>query len=164
MREREARIMKTQLLGRTAAFGITAAMLGTTLFAFQAGSFAKTPAKAYASARFALDLDGASVGFLRSMDGGSARANVIESRGPDGSSKKQVSGVQYQEIAIQALPTASKPLFDWISQSWQAKPIRKNGVVSLASYDLKELSRVEFFNALITETTIPACDASSKDA
>jgi hypothetical protein len=38
-------------------------------------------------------------------------------------------------------------------------PQRKNGAVIQADFDMKERSRLEFTNALITEVTIPACDA-----
>jgi hypothetical protein len=34
----------------------------------------------------------------------------------------------------------------------------------MADYDHKELMRLNFYNAILTDVTFPACDASSKDA
>src|SRR5215216_2045558 len=43
------------------------------------------------------------------------------------------------------------------------KDVRKNGAIITADYEGKELSRLSFHNALITEIGFPALDASSKD-
>jgi hypothetical protein len=42
--------------------------------------------------------------------------------------------------------------------------MRKNGAIIACDYNYKELSRLEFNNALMTEVAFPALDAASKDA
>jgi hypothetical protein len=155
--------MRFRRFAKPSFFGLTVLLVAATVLAFQ-----REPAKAsirpYSAGVFALDLDGAIVGFLRSVEGGFPKANiVVNDRTPDNVTKKHVANIRYEDITIQVLPTASKSLFDWINQTWQGKPARKNGSIASGSYDRKELSRVDFTNALITETTIPAMDSALKE-
>lgn len=121
------------------------------------------PGRSFVASRFALDLDKTNVGFMRSVEGGFPKAIVVEQRGPDSTTKKHVASVQYQEVVLQAMPTASKLLFDWVNLSWQSNVTRKNGAILGASFDLRETSRLEFYNALITETSFPTLDGSDKN-
>ena len=57
----------------------------------------------------------------------------------------------------------SKDLYDWINASWSGSYVRKNGAVVAMDQKLVAVSQREFFNALITETTMPALDGSSKE-
>jgi hypothetical protein len=57
----------------------------------------------------------------------------------------------------------TKAIYDWISASWKMNYQRKNGAIVACDYKLDAKSQREFFNALITETGIPACDGSSKE-
>ena len=55
-------------------------------------------------------------------------------------------------------PAVSMPcsadVFDWINASWSGNYSRKNGAVVATDHKLDAVSQREFFNALVTETTI----------
>src|SRR4030095_9828169 len=57
----------------------------------------------------------------------------------------------------------SKDVYDCINASWSGNYQRKDGAIVAADHQLTAVSQREFFNALITETTIPALDGASKD-
>jgi hypothetical protein len=58
---------------------------------------------------------------------------------------------------------ASKTLYSWIGSSWTANSQRKNGAVLFTDYKLDTQKKLEFYNALVTETSIPECDASGRE-
>src|SRR5512147_1620418 len=59
----------------------------------------------------ALELDGQFVDFLKSVEGGFPKADVIlESAGPSPFVKKHIGQPKYQDIAIQCDPVMPKPL------------------------------------------------------
>src|SRR5216684_2416619 len=57
----------------------------------------------------------------------------------------------------------SKGFYDWIKSSFDRQFLRKNGAIITTDYDYKEVSRLEWTSALITEVGFPALDAASKD-
>jgi len=121
--------------------------------------------RTYASGHFALELDGQNLGYLKSFEGGFARAEVVtEQVGNVTFAKKHIASVRYQDIVLQTEPIMPKPLNDWVAAMLSGNPLRKNGAIVTASFDNKEQSRLQFNNALISEVTFPACDASSKEA
>jgi hypothetical protein len=91
--------------------------------------------------------------------GGSAVADVVT----EATGKKHIGNLKYEEISFTAGSSMGRPLYDWIKASFDNKPLRKNGSVIACDFDLKSMSEHEFFNALITEITIPTLDASDKD-
>jgi hypothetical protein len=100
------------------------------------------------SGKFFLNLDGAPCGFVKSVDGGGIAAEVIhEPSGPSQFVKKNIGPLKYEDVTLQVGLSMAKAVYDWIA----------------ADYRLEARSTREFFNALITETTIPAMDASSKE-
>lgn len=112
----------------------------------------------------ALELDGQFVDFLKSVEGGFPKADVIlESAGPSPFVKKHIGQPKYQDIAIQCDPVMPKPLFDWIAAALTMAYVRKDGAIVAADFNRVEQSRLQFNKALITEFGIPACDAASKD-
>ena len=121
------------------------------------------PARSFTPGNFQLMLDGITCGFLKSVDGGAAVAQVLSEPGPAYFAKKHLGPISYGPFALQAGPAMSKDLYDWISASWNGKYVRKNGSVVAMDQKFVAVSQREFFNALITETTIPALDGSSKD-
>ena len=58
----------------------------------------------------------------------------------------------------------SKAFYEWIKACFDHKHSRNDGAIITADYDYKEVTRLNFFNALITEVGFPALDAASKDA
>jgi len=116
------------------------------------------------SSNFLLNLDGALCGFVKSVDGGGIAAEVIhEPSGPSHFVKKHIGPLKYEDFTLQIGLSMAKAVYDWIAASWAGNTMRKNGAIIAADYRLEARSAREFFNALITETTIPAMDASSKE-
>ena len=122
------------------------------------------PARSYVAGNFQLVLDGAKCGFLKTVDGGAAVAEVIsESVGSSYFAKKHLGQISYGPLVLQFGLAMSKDVYDWINASWSGNYIRKNGAVVATDHKLDAVSQREFFNALVTETTIPALDGSSKN-
>lgn len=122
-------------------------------------------ARTYASNRFAVELDGVLLDLVKSVEGGFARADVVQEKlSASQFPKKHLANLKYSDIVLQCDPALPAPLMNWIAASLAMTYARKNGAIVTADFDMKERSRLEFFNALISELTIPACDAGSKDA
>jgi hypothetical protein len=120
--------------------------------------------RAFIAGKFAFELDSIRAGWLFKADGGHAKAEVVnEKLGPDHIVKKHLSGVEYEELSITCGSGMSKGLYDWIKASFDHQYTRKNGAVIAANFNTEELSRLDFYNALISEIGFPALDASSKD-
>lgn len=122
--------------------------------------------RSYTAGRYAMDLDGDFAGWIKSVEGGHAKAEVIvEKIATDIFARKHIAGVKYEDISVQIGTAMSNSFFQWIDNSIMHKSQRiSNGSIISADFDTNEVSRLNFFNALITEVGLPACDASSKDA
>jgi len=121
--------------------------------------------RTYVSGNFQLVLDGVKTGFLKSVEGGAATAEVV-SEASDQSSpfiKKHLGAITYEPLVVEFGLSMDKSIYDWISASWTKKYMRKNGAIVTTDQRMNAVSQREFFNALITEVGIPACDGSSKD-
>jgi phage tail-like protein len=120
--------------------------------------------RSYVAGNFFFQMDGVKCGFIKSMDGGAITAEVInEPSGPSYFVKKHIGTPKYEDFTMQIGFSMSKAVYDWIAASWQMNYQRKNGAVIACDYKLDAKSQREFFNALITETGIPACDGASKE-
>jgi len=122
-------------------------------------------ARTFGSGRFVLELDGKQAGFLKSIDGGGVTAEVVrEAPGPDHLIRKHLGNVKYEDLVIEADLSLDENFYAWIADSWKGKYQRKDvSVYTLdANNNVKRLD--EYYNALITEVTIPAMDAASKEA
>jgi len=119
---------------------------------------------AYGASRFGLELDGKSAGWINSAEGGDATADVVlEKAGADHIQHKHLAGVKYEDITVNCGTGMSKNFYDWIKASFDKQFIRKNGAIVTYDYNGKPSSRLEWFNALITEIGFPALDAGTKD-
>ena len=120
--------------------------------------------RAFIAGKFAFELDSIRAGWLFKAEGGSAKAEVInEKLGPDHIVKKHIGGVDYEEITVTCGSGMSKGLYEWVKASFDHNYQRKNGAIIAANFNTEELSRLDFFNALISEIGFPALDAASKD-
>jgi hypothetical protein len=119
--------------------------------------------RGHAASRFALMLDGAHSGFIKSVDGGGVTAEVIhEANSPSYFVKKHIGPPQYEDFILDVDFSMSKLLFDWVAAAWAGNSKRQNGAIISSDSDFKAIHTQEFFNALLTEFTIPACDGASK--
>jgi phage tail-like protein len=120
--------------------------------------------RSYVSGNFFLTLDGVKCGYLKSIAGGGVSAEVIqEPAGPNYFVKKHIGQPKYEDLTLQVGFSMSKPLYEWIAQSWTMKYQRKSGSIIALDQSLAPKSERQFNQALITETTIPAMDGSSKE-
>ena len=162
---------RREFLGFTLPAGLA---LGAGLTALRSSTFAAqnqtpTPAAirgggANAAARFALELDGHHAGWLDSVEGGDATADVVlEKMGPDNIQHKHLAGVKYEDIVLTCGTGMSKDFYDWIKASLDRRSVVKNGAIVALDFSGKPVSRLEWTNGLLTEVALPACDAASKD-
>jgi phage tail-like protein len=134
------------------------------VLALSCSALAMPENRSYVAGNYHLVLDGVKCGFLKSVDGGAISAEVInEPAGPSYFVKKHIGQPKYQDFTLQVGFSMSKPIYDWIAESWRMNYQRKNGSVIVMDYTLTPKSERQFMQALITETTIPAMDGSSKE-
>lgn len=125
---------------------------------------AASDGRSYVTGYFALELDGYSCGLVRSVEGGDAEGEVVVEKTSAGSlTKKHIGNVKYNDFSVQ-LPLAPSPCTQWVSDLLAGKSTRHSGRVLGYNSTLTQTSAREFGNALITEVTLPALDAASKDA
>jgi hypothetical protein len=116
------------------------------------------------SGNFFLTLNGVKTGVIKSVDGGGISAEVInEPQGPNYFTKKRIGQPKYEDFAIQVGFSNGKQLYDWIQQTWNMARPRVSGSIISADYNWDAKSERQFTNALLTETTIPAMDGTSKE-
>jgi len=103
------------------------------------------------------------------VDGGHAVGDVItEKLAGDWLERKHLGNVKYEDISFDCGTGMSNELYDWINtgfnQSFNGPAGRKDGAVISADYDYKEISRLNWFNGILSEFSMPALDGASKDA
>ena len=139
-------------------------MVLVIVLAMSCSVFGAKDNRSYVSGNYVLTLDGVNCGFLKSVDGGTIFAEVIkEPPGPSHFVKKHIGQPKYEEFEVHVGFNADKALYDWIAQSWAMKYQRKSGSIVAMDFQLNAKSQRQFTSALITETTIPALDGSSKE-
>jgi len=112
-----------------------------------------------------MDLGGQFAGWISSIEGGHATSDVVvEKVGADMIQHKHLAGVKYEDITVNCGTAMSKAFYSWIQASLDRKHARNDGAIITADYDQKEVGRLDFFHALVTEVGFPALDAASKDA
>jgi hypothetical protein len=129
------------------------------------GEQAAIQSRAYTGGHFSLDINGASAGWVSSVEGGGATADVIvEKVGADPIVRKHLGPTKYEDITVITGTGMSAGFWDWIVDTFDRKPSRRSGAI--VSYDAKlvERQRRTFQDALITEIGFPAADAADKAA
>lgn len=119
----------------------------------------------FAAGRFALELDGTMCGFLKSVEGGAITADVVvEPLGTDAFRKKHLGTPRYEELVLGLDLSLDKIVYQWIADALAGKSVRRDGSITATDSRLKAVSERQFFDALITEVTVPKADAASKEA
>jgi hypothetical protein len=157
---------RRQFLGKTGRAGFLALAAPALAANWTGEAFGADKSRAYSAGHYALELDGAIVGFLTGFSGGSAVGDVMKEK-PDQDfvQRKRLVGYRMEPITIEAVLPMSKSFYEWIKSSIEPRPrfLRKNGAIIELDFSYKELGRRIFTNALITEVEFPGCDGSSKD-
>ena len=121
-------------------------------------------ARSYASVNCFLTIDANQCGFPKSVGGGAIAAEVInEPSGPDYFVKKHIGQPKYQDFQVQVGFDMSRKVGEWIAQSWSNAVPRVSGSFTTLDDKMQPVFERQFQSALITETTIPALDGSSKE-
>jgi phage tail-like protein len=118
----------------------------------------------YVAGKYALELDGVTMGYLWSAEGGEPTGDVVtEKLGSDHVQRKHIGAVKYEDITIICGASMAPEFYQWIKDTLDHKSTRKNGAIVTMDNSYRVLSRMTFNNAMITEVGFPALDASSKD-
>jgi hypothetical protein len=122
--------------------------------------------RASATGHFELTIDGSSVpSYLKSIDGGWVKAGVIdEPIGVDLNRIKHTTVRDVEAISAEFGLAGSTDILKWIKSSWKKEWSRRNGHIVHADFDQKSVVEQWYYDALITETTFPTVDGSSKEA
>jgi phage tail-like protein len=120
--------------------------------------------RAYTGGHFLLSLDGEPA-LLKDVDGGNIKAEIVNFKmGPQMFDLKHISTLKYEPFTINVGMSMGKSLYEWIKASLDLSHMRKNGYVVAADFNYKAQQYRHFRDALITEFTVPALDAASKDS
>jgi len=121
--------------------------------------------RSHTAGRFALDIDGYNVGFLKKFSGLAMEADIVANdMGPDNIQKKHVSNIKWTPGKATVGIGMGKGMYDWIQAAFDKGYLTKNGSFTSADFNYKAMSRLDFMNALITGVTVPKLEGSSKDA
>jgi T4-like virus tail tube protein gp19 len=100
----------------------------------------------------------------RPRGGGAVGEVVAERTGGSVWVQKHVGRIRYEDIRIARGAEMAPTFYDWIRSTLGGKPLRKSGAVIAVDYEGKELKRLQFFNALISEVVLPELKTSKAPA
>jgi hypothetical protein len=121
--------------------------------------------RTYTGGRFALDIDGYNVGFLKKFSGLGMEADIVANDlGPDNVQKKHVANIKWTPGKATVGIGMGKGMYDWIKASFEKGYLTKTGTFTSADFNYKAQSSMTFMGALITGVTVPKLDGSSKDS
>jgi phage tail-like protein len=121
--------------------------------------------RGHVAGKFAMELNNEVAGWIFSCEGGLATSEVVSEKiGCEPFAKKHIGNVKYEDIKLATGAGMGTTFWDWVESSMNMKYTRQNGAVIACDFNYQEVSRMNFFNALITEIGFPALDAGSKDA
>src|SRR5271154_5931170 len=84
-----------------------------------AGSAAAAEPRTYTAGRFALDIDGDTVGRGAGMDGGGLELNVVDDPpGPDNIQRKHVANIRWSPCTVQVGSGMGVGMYKWIKASF----------------------------------------------
>jgi hypothetical protein len=107
-------------------------------------------------------LGGAPAGNVRASAGGAAVGDVTSEAAGAGAPNKHISSVHYEPIELEVDLSLERSFYDWVNAAWRGAPQPRSGTLQLLDLNRNIKQSRDFQNALITETTLSACDASSK--
>jgi hypothetical protein len=147
-------------MGLVITMGAVAGVLGP-----ESDAHSGMSARGYASSKFALELNGAPAGYIKSAAGGEPVADVVLERlGPDHIVKKHLGSIRYEPVTVTAGLNMSAAFHNLIQGTLEHKPQRVTGALLELDFDYKEEGRLQFANALVSQIDFPALDAASSEA
>lgn len=128
-----------------------------------AGAQARQKGGAFSGSRYFLELDGTPIGQIQKFEGGGPVGNVV-ARSNGTLQDKQLKGFQYEPIAFDFSAAQAPALFQWLASTLKGDKLRRSGAIIIADFNYNVVRRLEFKGAILTELTLPALDATSKEA
>lgn len=122
--------------------------------------------RTFTSGKVLLELEGQPAGFLSSVEGGNAFAEIVpETLGPEGIQRKRPGTVHYEDLIIGVpLSTDVAVLAAWIGESLGKPPALRSGAILYTDFNMNVVKRLEFNGATLSEITVPGADATNKTA
>lgn len=120
--------------------------------------------RAFGQGKYGLELDGIRAGWVTDVHGGNRTYQVVQETGPDFLIKKHLGKPTYQDIDMTVGMGASKKLYEWVKASYDKAQARSGSINSLSPNEKSVVGELDFGNAVLTEFSMPALDAASKDA
>ena len=119
----------------------------------------------YAAGHFELRIDGHEpTAYVKSVEGGWSRASIAEDAvGSSEQRHPRITTVDIDPITVEFGLAGAKDMLKWIQASWNRQFSRRNGQITHADFDMRAMFEHDFYEALITETTFPTLDGSSKE-
>jgi phage tail-like protein len=118
----------------------------------------------FSAGHFALEIDGQAAGYLSAVEGGEAVGEVVVlGQGKEPFASKSIGAVSFTDVVVSADLSLEAIFYTWISDTLQGRNLRRDVAVLTLDADSKVRRRDDFYNALITEVTVPKLDGSSKD-
>lgn len=154
---------RRQFLGRAAGAAAVVAGAGVGAGAI-AQSAAAADTRSYTAGRFALDIDGISVGRFGGLDGGTLANEVVkEPVGPDHIVHKHIGNFKWSDCTVQVGSGMSVGMYQWIKDSFdRGDRSARNRASAVTVGPLgQEVFRRSFNDAFITEVTFPKLDLTS---
>jgi hypothetical protein len=155
-----------QVGGATLAVAATAALADRTAPSAAAQEVVVGGARikrAYVTSRCLLELEGQNCGWLRYAEGGTATAEIVEEpAGANGVARKGLGPVRYENLICFCGADLGQPFYDWLKTLFSRQPVRKSGAIVYLNAAGREVSRLIFTNALITEVGFPTLDVGWK--
>lgn len=113
---------------------------------------------------FALVLDGQRAGLLRGAAGGAVSADVIPD--PDASGpfqQKHLGPSRVEDLFVRVGMGMAPAFYGWVGAAWKGQGQRKSGSVIGFDDRFQARSELEFFDAAVSEVTLPLLDAASHE-
>jgi len=120
--------------------------------------------RSFSSGHYLLELDGVSSGWVRSLQGGGAVGEVVQEKvGADHIVRKHIGTVRYDDIILTCGAGMSKAFYSWVDETCAMQVARHGGAVIVYDNSNKELSRLDWYDGMITHIEFPTLDAASTD-
>lgn len=118
-----------------------------------------------AAGNFLLELEGVKCGFLRSVEGGTVKGEVVREPRTRGSFvKKRLGTTLVEPLLLEVGLGLDKTLYAWMAEAWAGRQKPRDGAIVAADASFAAKQRREFSEAVIEEVSFPASDAAAKAA
>ena len=141
------------------AAGAAYVVLGGDDDARRAGALSRS----YTSGTIGLEIDGASVGVVKSVSGCDVTAPVVAVSSTETGADKSSGAPKYTPCTLRFSSGLRPALYQWISDSLAGKSAPKNMSIVVFDANYKAVSRLDLGGALITRFVLPGLAAASTD-